>query len=392
MIRQVIIFAFLSFSLNIMSQSKNERSRVFYEDALAQYRSRDYASALDDLQEALNLQPNADVYYLEGMIYEALNQPLRALSAYEACVKLEENYSEAVFQKALIYLKHGDANHALKDFNWLLSGQNRSYTRGVYFQLDESGNNQNQIMSLETMESKLQYYRAETLMKLDETAKAIDAYKVSLSLEAHPDYFIGLGLVYFKIRNNELAKINFEEAIKIDRWNENGWYNLALLDPDIVIPDEVIALSEGGSLANLLASRAMEKEEYNRAIIYFDHIIKRNTKDALSYINRGRAKSKLGLFEDARGDFSDARKIAPRRAESLYLLGNCYFLEKNFSASLTFYDEYLALEPNNALIWYNAAMAHLELDQNQEACAYLNRASKYGMVQANQWKNKYCED
>ncbi|MEQ8241256.1 MAG: tetratricopeptide repeat protein [Cyclobacteriaceae bacterium] len=365
---------------------------MHYEDALSQYRMSEYADALSDLEKAMNLAPNADMHYLEGMIYETKDQPLRAASAYEACIKYDETYSEAIFQKALIYMNYGDPKQAIKDFSTLISGNISQTTRGIYFQIDESGSSQNQVMSIETMRGKLYYYRAQAYMKTNEVNRAIDDYQASLTIDAHSDYYIGLGLAYITQNDTQKAKFNFKEAISLDRSNQLAWYNLALIDPQLTIPADIISDEEGGALVSLLAERAMENEEYSAAITYFNYVIKRNSLDALSYINRGRAKTKIGKYEEARSDFNQAKKINPKRKEAFYLIGNAYFLENNHEGSLAYYDQYLALVPDDALIWYNAAMAHLELDQKEEACLYLSRASTYGMVQADRWKLKYCDD
>ena len=382
----------LFLALLIQGQSKSQLAQMHYENALSQYRTGEYQESQIDIQKAISIAPNADMHYLEGMIYERKNQPLSAVSSYEACIRYDETYSEAIFQKALIYLNNGDAKQALKDFNSLLSGNTSQTTRAIYFQIDESGSSQNQVVSMETMRSKLFYHRAQAYMNTHAVERAIDDYRMSLSIDPQPDYHIGLGLAYIAQNQTQGAKSSFREAIALDQLNQLAWYNLALIDPQLAIPAEVIADEEGGVLVSLLAERAMENGEYREAITYFNDVVMNNPHDALSYINRGRAKTKIGKYEEARNDFHQAKKINPRRKEVLYLIGNAHFLENNHQISIAYYDQYLALVPDDALIWYNAAMAHLELNQTIEACLYLSRASTYGMVQADQWKLKYCDE
>ena len=58
--------------------------------------------------------------------------------------------------------------------------------------------------------------------------------------------------------------------------------------------------------------------------------------------------------------------------------------------AVSFYDQYLTVDPQSAMVWYNAAVSHLQLKDNMNACHYLNRANNLGMVQAKTMIDKHC--
>lgn len=135
----------------------------------------------------------------------------------------------------------------------------------------------------------------------------------------------------------------------------------------------------------------MKSGDYDLAILYLNKMIALGDNDALTFINRGRALAKMTEYRKARSDYQKALSIEAKRVESLYLIGDTYFYTKEFKAALVYYDQYLSVNPDDALVWYNGAMAHLELENNEEACHYLTNASRHGMAQSDAWKMKYCD-
>ena len=65
------------------------------------YRNRNLEEALMLSEEALSLDATPETYYLNGLIYEALGKDLRAVSSYEAVLKLDPDHRESLFQKAI---------------------------------------------------------------------------------------------------------------------------------------------------------------------------------------------------------------------------------------------------------------------------------------------------
>ena len=67
---------------------------------------------------------------------------------------------------------------------------------------------------------------------------------------------------------------------------------------------------------------------------------------------------------------------------SLKLLGNSYYGQREFRNALNYYEQFLKTDPTNAQIWFNSAMAYLELKENENACDCLIRSSELGMKES----------
>lgn len=388
---KIILGLFILFShLTLTAQTSVAHAESLYEEALADYRDRDLEAAEKNIAASLYLSQSAKANYLSGLIYEALGRDLRAVSAYEAALKLDPDYQEAVFQKALIYLNHGDPAQALKDLNQLIAFDGVAETRGLYFQEDPSGNKQTQIVSLAKLDGQLYHYRGQAYEKLERLDEALADYNEALSHEMNEDYLISRGLLQSRMGHQDLAIKDLKDAVKLNPKNHLAWYNLAILDTSAHLPDDLLKETTFAPTLGLLASRAMEEENYVEAKKYFDQCLENDPKDPLAYVNRGRVLLKMEEYAAARTDFHRAKLLDPGRTETLYLLGNSYFFEKDVDVALAYYNQYLAFDPTNAMVWYNGAMVHLEKDNKEEACQYLNKAYTLGMTEAKKMTGRYC--
>lgn len=377
-------------STGLLAQSKAARAEVLYEEALSDYRSRKFEQADDKIDESLYLFQSAKAYYLSGLVHEALGRDLRAVSSYEATLKLDPSFKEAIFQKGLIYLNYGDPGQALKDFNALIGFDGFSETHGLYFQTDPSGETPTQVVSLAKFDARLHHYRGQAYEKLNRYEEAMTDYNEAITREAHADFLLSRALLHAKMEHETQALTDLRSAVALDPGNQLAWYNLAIFDPSAKLPDDLIRESTFAPTLALLASRALEEGDYQSAKRYYDQCLKNDPEDALSYLNRGRVFLKTEQFGLARADFNRSRLLEPDRAEALYLIGNSYFFEKNHELALAYYNQYLTLDPTNAMIWYNGAMAYLEKEDEQNACHYLKKAQAFGMAQSDEMLKKFC--
>ena len=364
--RALLFLFLLCSSFILLAQKKSEQAAAINDQALVAYRNRNLEEALMLSEEALSLDATPETYYLNGLIYEALGKDLRAVSSYEAVLKLDPDHRESLFQKAILYLQYGDPGQAIKDFTSLLAKGGVTETRGIYFETDISGSEATSVVSLVNLESKVFYYRGQAYDKMDKYEKAISDYDEAIKIDSASDYFVARGLTLLKLQNQKRAIYDFKSAINIDEENQLAWYNLALVDPSIKLPTALLEDNSFAPTLGLLASRAMEDENYTDAVKYLTQAIT-NEKEPLHLINRGRAYIKLQKYDKARADLVAARKLEPTRFECLHLIGNTYFFQKNYRMAVSFYDQYLTVDPQSAMVWYNAAVSHLQLKDNMNA-------------------------
>lgn len=372
-------------------QSRSAEAEKAYDAALKAYRNGDLVQARVFTDQSLSLQATSQTHYLSGMIHEAQSKPLRAVADYEAVLQLEPDHREARFQKALIYLQNGNPSQALADFNELIRSDGFSSTRGIYFQLDPRGAQQNKIMSMATLEAELYHYRGQAHEKLRNLKEALSDYQEAIQRDSIADYFVSRALLYNRMQQPSAATADLRMALQLDPLHQLAWYNLALIAPDTKLPEMLIADETFAPTLGLLGARAMETGDYKLALKYYNQSLKNDSRETLSYINRGRTLLKLGHYEQARADFQEALRLEPSRLESLYLIGNSYFYEKDHEAAVAYYNQYLVSDPTYALVWYNAAMSYLQLDNATDGCNCLKRAQTLGMMQAEPLIARYCQ-
>lgn len=379
------------FSTMVKAQSRASEARTLYEEALSVYRAGHFGDAVDAIEQSVYWRPSADSYYLSGLIYEARDEVFKAIAAYEATVQIEPEHNEAIFQKAILYLGNGDAEIALKDFNILIDRGGFKETRGLYFQIDPSGSQQNQIVSMSNLESKLHYYRGQAHVKLGNYREALSDFDESLIFESSVDVLINRGLLYDKMGDENLAVSDLKKAVELNPESHLAWYNLAILDSAVDIPEEILADKTFSPILQLLGAWAMEAQDYDLAKKYYDQSLQNNPENAEVLINRGRALMGLEKYSKSREDFEQARSLDESVHEALYLIANSYFLDHKFSQAIVYYNLYLATDASDGAIWYNGAMCYLQMKKHEEACYYLKRATSLGMEQAVRMKDEYCK-
>lgn len=382
---------FLLFSFFSGFSQRQQEAKILCNQAYRHYQKNELGLARHLVDQSISLLPTAESRYLSGLIFESERKPLRAVAEYEATVIMNPDSKEAYFKKALIYLSEGNPRNAINDFTFLINSYDHTEeTTSVFFQIDESGGSQNKIMTFNMLEAQLYHYRGQSFQEMESFDQALDDYNTAIRLEPTPDYFISRGLLHMRLRKSASAVMDFREAVQIDPDNHVAWYNLALVDDNLSLPPSLTIGADFAPTLSLLASKEMDKRNYRQAIKYLNQAISINPRDALSLINRGRAKIKINQYANARADFVNAQKIDPKRSESLYLIGNSFFYSRRYKEALAYYNQYLAIDTENGNIWYNAAMCHFEIGNKNEACHFLQLASSNGMSKANSMMARYC--
>ena len=84
-------------------------------DGLAYLRQGDTGRSLTNLQDAIDLDPNAaEPHFLMGQTYDKLDRPQRALAYYDKAIKLDASLDDAYYYLGRAYAKSGDAANALR--------------------------------------------------------------------------------------------------------------------------------------------------------------------------------------------------------------------------------------------------------------------------------------
>ena len=383
---------FLSFfSITFVFAQNEESADELYRQARDFYKSGQLGIARSLINESIHLFDSPKSRFLSGLIFEAAGKDIRAIAEYEAVYDQDPEHKEAIFKKGVLYLRHGDPQQAVKDFTFLIINFNRFHeTQSILFQIDETGNRQNKLMTTNTLEPDLYHYRGQAYQRIEEDLLALQDFNKAISMAPLPEYYVSRGLYYLDNSKSDSAIINFKQAIAKDSSYHLAWYNLVLADESVILPNKLAINNDFAPTLNLLASRTMELGDLPTAKRYLDQAVKLNQNDPLVLINRGRLLIKMNQYEEARKDFNAALTMKPFMDESIYLIGNTFYYQEDYSNAIAYYDKYLSVNNQSGMVWYNAAICYLELGKNEEACHYLQMAGQWGMSQAKAVQAEKC--
>lgn len=363
----------------------------FYDKARASFNENDIDSARLYINKNLTRKPTSDDYFLSGMIHEAENKSLRALADYEAVIQKDPSNLEAYFQKGMIYYNSASTEQAIKDFTYVIENEGNSETNAVYFGNDPLGAKGTFITTLQSMIGRVYQYRGMAYQKIGNYRPALNDFNKAFEYDTMADFYINRSLLYSKMDQQSNAVSDLKEAIRLEPNNYLAWYNLALLDEEALLPDELLNDETFTPMLNLMGANAYESGQYGRSAQFYTKAIDANLNDDLALIGRGKSLLKTKAYQQARADFLQAMKINPSRTEAIYLTGNSLFYEKKYEDAVGFYDQYLSVDRSYANVWYNAAMAYLSLDNKEQACNYLEEASGLGLNAADDMLEEHCD-
>ncbi|WP_436517427.1 tetratricopeptide repeat protein [Ekhidna sp. To15] len=366
-------------------------SQDYYDRARAKFNENDLDSARYFINKNLTKKPNAEDYFLSAMIHEAQKKDLRALADYEAVIQKDPTNLEAYFQKGMIYYNAASTEQAIKDFTYVIENQSGSETRAIYYGMDPTGSKGTFLTTLQTMISRVHQYRGMAHQKMGNWDAALADFTEAFEYDSLADCFVNRSQLFAKMGRENDAIRDLREAIRLDSTNYHAWYNLAILDENAKLPISLLTNEEFTPMLNLVGANAYESGDFDLSAMYHTKAIEANPNDDLAYISRGKALLRTGAYGQARQDFITALQLNSSRSEAFYLIGNTLFHEKKYNDAIGFYEQYLSVDKGYENVWFNAAMAYLNLSKSEKSCQYLLQASRLGMKQADDMIAKHCD-
>lgn len=381
--RLLLFFLLVAHCSILLGQDYYEKARRCYGDG-----------ALDSARYYLNKnivkKPTSQDYFLSGMLHEAEGKSLRALADYEAVVQKEPGNVEAYFQKGMIYYANGSLDQAIADFTFVIANHSGSETKAIYYGSEQFGSGGSFMTTLQSMLGKVHQYRGLAYQKSGNVDLALKDFSQALHIDTLAEVYINRSQLYVQMGQSIAAIADLKTALDREPRSYLAWYNLALLDQSVRLPEEILNDESFTPLLNLMGANAYETNDVAQAVAYYRRAIKSNENDDLAFLGRGKALLKMREFGKARQDFLEAMRINPSRSECLYLIGNSLFYEERFRDAIGFYDQYLSIDRSYANVWYNAAMSYFSINDDEQACVYLRQADKLGMKEATVILDRRC--
>ena len=382
------IHFFISFIL--LSIQFTALPQDYYDRAHASFNKNQLDSARYFVNKALENKPTPKNFFLSGIIHEAENKPLIALADYEAVIQKNPTHLEAYFQKGLIYYHFASTDQAIDDFTYVIENQSNSETKAIYYVSNPLNSKGTFLTTLTSMIAEVYQFRGLAYQKIGQNILALEDFNKVFEFDTLPDYYVNRALLHSKMDKNEAAIVDLKKAISLEESHYLAWYNLAILDKSVILPEHLLNDERMTPMLNLMGANAYEVGDFLRSAQYYSKVLITTPNDDFALIGRGKALLKTGFYLQARKDFLNAMQINPARKEAFYLVGNSLFYEKKYEEAISFYDQYLSIDTQYANVWYNAAMSHFTLKNDVKACHYLRRAANLGMDQAVSMLEREC--
>lgn len=117
----------------------------------------------------------------------------------------------------------------------------------------------------------------------------------------------------------------------------------------------------------LKGNQALQQEDYNTALRYYNAGIEIDSTFADIYNNRGIIFFEINQLEKALADYNKALRLKPNFANALFNRSNLYYTQAAYKQSLQDLNKLIALLPDSAEMYFYRARTHLQLFQYEAA-------------------------
>ncbi len=273
---------------------------------------------------------------------------------------------EYLFTKAVGLEKEGKLLHAIQIFQNLLD--DKTYGKISTIKLaaiyDKIGKTDSSVKLLEryltefdSEEDEVRIFLCELLIKIslyNEAIENIGRIKNGLIAEA---YFL-LGLAYYGLKNFALAKVNFEEFLRL---NEKAEF---IIETYIYLANIAMATSNNNEALNIIEKiKELGQDNiemwFTAAKVYFmknmfyhagesiKKALKLNSNDPKLIYWGAKIDFQIGDLKEAETKINQLNEITEPNSEAYTLLGQIYISQNKFEDAILMFDKALNLNPNN---------------------------------------------
>ena len=246
------------------------------------------------------------------------------------------------------------------------------------------------------------------------------------------DSLIQEGIAKIDSGKFEAALVEFDAALKIDKWSFEGWfyrgytYNL-LGEFKTAIREFDKALKVDYRSPEAYEYRAWAHEElgdYASAVKDYTQAARFNPKERTYYFYRGMDYYLLGDYRSCIDDMRRSLAVSPDSTESYYYLGSAHYLKGNLAKGTTYltlalersdthayahtdyglllsdeskhttalehFNTAIALDSTNTWAWKGRSEARWQLDEKEAACQDLQKAIDLGYPMKKKEFRKRC--
>ena len=212
---------------NLTNGAQLKLSLIYQLDGKAQYCNSNYVVAMTNIKSSLdNNAQNAEAFYYEGLINEAIDKVSSAIKNYSDALKVSADY-RFYYARAKANVRYRNYQDAIDDYNKAIQTdtaftvKNRNYLRGLSFfkakRYNDASNDFGNYSKLEESKTDVNFFVDYGYVELYKTrdTTANSHFKMALASDpVNPLALYGLGCSFANSGNFDLALVYFEKSFK----------------------------------------------------------------------------------------------------------------------------------------------------------------------------------
>jgi tetratricopeptide (TPR) repeat protein len=320
----------------LVDPPREEATRVkqtasYFSQGLELGLSGKYQEAVHELSKAVEENPDHVVAHTSlGVAFHRLGETDRALSCYEAALRIDPICAEAHYFRANILYSQGDVREAIAGYT-IAIGQ-----KPELIEAHQKPAPQDRLTDYSPSPAEM-YWIAKPAHRI------LDLNK---SLETNPGqayFFQERAAEYYRLRNYVQAIADYSSSLEMG-------------------PDDARVLHFRGLAYEQIGQFDRALEDYQRAIAI-------NPQLSAVYINRGVTFGKMGNFRQSIASFTEAIRLAPSNPDGYFNRGMSYFQQGDFERAMDDFSNVIGLSPGDEAAYYWRGISNEEAGRQREAIA-----------------------
>ena len=372
----LFIAATLSALLFAVSAFAQTNATTEYKAGLDLYKQAAYQTALPKFKNSIDMKPNADAYFMQGMCFKKLNQTQDAIAAFEFALALAPTHSNAVTQLAILNYNLQKYAEATTYFTRAVALNPNDAELQTFLQKSKAKSGSN--TAINTTASVAAPAPKTATNDAQNTTTATAANANATSKVEHSKAFLQYaneGATAFRDKDYFSAVAAFKKATKEAPSEAKAYYNLGLAYANINGEEQnaIAALTKCTSL-----DRKHARAWHQLGQLYFKTGLGTSAQEAYEaslaagtdkdlYAELATTYFFTQNFQKAINTFTIAHEKNPNDTEIHYGLGTAYLHAHQINAAAKTFREVIKNHPEHKEAQYNLANALLELEQYDEA-------------------------